>query len=423
MNKIKIFLPIVFAISICSSESINISGTVNDSSGKGIAGAIVLLEKANISTKTDEFGVFTLTGTVGIKSKKNLSPMNLVCEPFIENSQINFNLAIKSVIDVAVYSVQGRLVSRIHESMDAGSHFLTLPMPGDGVYLWKIKIGNSEYLLKGKSLNHFSSGIPGITKGRSQGTNSKLAKISAKIDDVLSVSKGGFLDYRIIVLESAMEMPTIKMIVNEGNVTDIDGNVYQSVKIGGQVWTTENLRATKLNDNIPLNNPSYPPKYYYYENMNSKDSIKKFGALYNWYAINTKKLAPVGWHVPSDAEWDTLENYLVANNKKISKSLAARTDWLLTDTINGAVGNDLTLNNQSGFSALPGGFIHYYYNSAMHGYKGYFGMMGLFGIWWCSTDYDGANAYAYQIDYRSDSLEKFNHEKESGYSVRLIKDY
>jgi uncharacterized protein (TIGR02145 family) len=168
-----------------------------------------------------------------------------------------------------------------------------------------------------------------------------------------------------------------------GTVTDIDGNVYQTVKIGNQVWTVENLRTTRYNDGISINlitdsaawskslirygaawSKASKGAYCYYNNMTDADSIKKYGALYNWYAIDTKKLAPKGWHVPTNAEWDTLQNYLIANGynwdgtttgNKIAKSMAAQTDWK-TDTNPGATGNDLFKNNKSGFSALPGGW-------------------------------------------------------------------
>src|ERR1035441_4507351 len=99
------------------------------------------------------------------------------------------------------------------------------------------------------------------------------------------------------------------MIASAGTVTDIDGNVYQTVKIGNQIWTVENLRVTRFNDGtaIPLdtstatwdsiwNNGLTIPAYCYYNNMTNTDSIKKWGALYNWYAVNTGKLAPKGWH-------------------------------------------------------------------------------------------------------------------------------
>jgi uncharacterized protein (TIGR02145 family) len=188
-----------------------------------------------------------------------------------------------------------------------------------------------------------------------------------------------------------------------GTVTDADGNVYQSVKIGNQVWTVENLRTTKYNDGTAITkitdsaawaNIYYDtlttPAYCYYNNTTNTDNIKKFGALYNWYAVNTGKLAPAGWHVPSDAEWDTLQNYLIVNgyncdgtttNNMVAKALSAKTDWE-SSTTPGTIGCDLTKNNRSGFSALPGGY---------RTLSGTFRAQGRLGYWRSTTEVDASD--------------------------------
>ena len=97
--------------------------------------------------------------------------------------------------------------------------------------------------------------------------------------------------------------------------------MYQTVRIGDQVWMAENLRTTTYNDGSPITLDTSgkfwtfadTEKYCYYANTINADSIKKFGALYNWFVINTNKLAPVGWHVPTMEEWDALQDYLIAN--------------------------------------------------------------------------------------------------------------
>ena len=102
-------------------------------------------------------------------------------------------------------------------------------------------------------------------------------------------------------------------------ITDIDGNVYHTVKKGNQLWTVENLRTTSFNDGRPIqlvtDNVTWAslttPAYCWYNNDIYNKS--KYGALYNWYAVDTKKLAPKGWHVPTDVEWDILQDYLIAN--------------------------------------------------------------------------------------------------------------
>ena len=140
-------------------------------------------------------------------------------------------------------------------------------------------------------------------------------------------------------------------------VTDIDGNVYHTVKIGTQTWMVENLKTTKYKDGsvIPLvtdNSAWYnslTPAYCWYNNdaTSHKDT---YGALYNWYAVSTGKLAPDGWHVPTNSEWTILENYVSANlgtSGSVVKALSVTTNWI-TSTSAGAIGNDLTKNNSSG---------------------------------------------------------------------------
>jgi len=146
-----------------------------------------------------------------------------------------------------------------------------------------------------------------------------------------------------VLLIAGLSCNNNNIIGNNSTVKDADGNVYQTVKIGNQEWTMENLRTTKYNDGTPILNITsqttwdsclytLTEAFCHYNNTTNSDSIKKFGALYNWYAVNTGKLAPSGWHVPTDEEWDTLQNYLMENGyswdgttgeNKIAKSMAA----------------------------------------------------------------------------------------------------
>jgi uncharacterized protein (TIGR02145 family)/uncharacterized repeat protein (TIGR02543 family) len=212
-------------------------------------------------------------------------------------------------------------------------------------------------------------------------------------------------------------------------IKDYDGNIYTEVTIGTQTWMVENLRTTKYNDgtSIPKVTDSTAwsnlatAGYCYYNNTTNADSIKKFGALYNWYAVNTGKLAPAGWHVPTDAEWDTLQNYLIANgynydnttaDNKIAKSMAATTDWA-SSTDTGAIGNDLSKNNKSGFSAVPGGFRYF---------NGNFYFQGSYGHWWSFTEFDASYAWSRSLYYYNDYLFRSYYIKVHGFSVRLLRD-
>jgi uncharacterized protein (TIGR02145 family) len=135
---------------------------------------------------------------------------------------------------------------------------------------------------------------------------------------------------------------------------------------------------------------------------------------------DSRNVCPTGWHVPADAEWTTLTDYLTDNNygyggsgDQIAKSLAATTDWSANETA-GNAGNDLASNNSSGFTALPGG-----YRFA----AGTFTNVGFYGIWWSATEYNTASVWSRTITSYSSYVTRSNYsEKPYGFSVRCIKD-
>jgi uncharacterized protein (TIGR02145 family) len=215
-----------------------------------------------------------------------------------------------------------------------------------------------------------------------------------------------------------------------GTVTDADGNIYRSLKIGNQIWTVENLRATKYNDgtSIPFSTsraswPDTLPAFCYYNNTSDPISIHKNGALYNWYVVNTKKLAPTDWHVPSNTEWDTLQNYLITNGYNwngtrtgnyVAKSMAATTDWKLS-SFEGSIGYDLLMNNISGFSAIPSGFRFG---------GGDFSGLGENAGWWTATGWktnDVRLPYP-NISYSGIQLNHGSMYANYGLSIRLVKN-
>lgn len=209
-------------------------------------------------------------------------------------------------------------------------------------------------------------------------------------------------------------------------ITDIDGNVYHTVKIGTQTWMVENLKTTKYNDgtNIPymptfssmlnFKTPGYC--FYGFDTIN----MNIYGALYNWYTVNTGKLAPVGWHVPTDAEWTTLENYLItfkyngtAIGNRGAKALAASSGWP-TSYNEDAVGNDLSKNNITGFSALPGGNL-------LGGGSSFY-EIGVSGYWWSSTQSSSTSARGRTLNNNSSLIGLAGGSKQQGFSVRCVQD-
>jgi uncharacterized protein (TIGR02145 family) len=175
-------------------------------------------------------------------------------------------------------------------------------------------------------------------------------------------------------------------------VTDIDGNIYHTVTIGSQVWLVENLKVTQYNDGTPIplvtvgtdwGNLTTPAYCWYNNSYATYGSV--YGALYNWYAVNTGKLCPPGWHVPTSAEWTVLTNYLGGESEAGGKlKETGTTHWASPNT--GAT-------NETGFTALPGGSR---YNT------GSFQLNITFnGLWWSSTGYSTSNATYLVMSYNN----------------------
>lgn len=211
-------------------------------------------------------------------------------------------------------------------------------------------------------------------------------------------------------------------------VKDADGNVYNTVKIGNQVWMVENLKTTKYNDDTSIPNVTdndawadlSTGAYCNYDNLES--NVATYGRLYNWHAVNTGKLAPAGWHVPTDDDWTILENYLIANgynydgtkeDNKIAKSLCAKTNWALSSEA-GTPGASPENNNSTGFTALPGG--------GRYNFSGTFFHIGKGGYWWSSTKLGEGNASIRGLNWSNGGLYIGSGYMNDGYSVRLIKD-
>jgi uncharacterized protein (TIGR02145 family) len=200
-------------------------------------------------------------------------------------------------------------------------------------------------------------------------------------------------------------------------ITDKDGNVYTSVAIGNQVWMVENLKTTKYNDGTPIpllsDNSAWAlnniPGYCWYNN--DEATFKSiYGAVYKWAAVNTNKLCPTGWHVPSYTEWETLITYLGGENVAGGKLKEAGTKhWKSPNT--GA-------SNESGFFALPNS----YRDNA-----GPFSPVGETGGFWATGQHTvGASSgggWYWDLYYdRANVINWYDPYLEQGRHVRCIKD-
>ncbi len=208
-----------------------------------------------------------------------------------------------------------------------------------------------------------------------------------------------------------------------GTVADLDGNVYQTVVIGNYWWTTENLRTTTYSNSTKIPNVTDSAAwtaltsgaYCWYRN--DEGNAKTYGALYNWHAVNTGRLCPDGWRVPTDQEWKNLEGTTDSRfgpgdpawdkqggrGQDAGIRLKAVSGW--------SAGGSST--DQLGFSARPGG---------ERCSRGRFFIAGRSGFWWSSSGYGESFAWYRNMIYSLDDVFRNTHPQWMGFSVRCVKD-
>lgn len=213
-------------------------------------------------------------------------------------------------------------------------------------------------------------------------------------------------------------------------VTDIDGNAYHVVTIGNQQWMVENLRTTRYRNGELIGTTASVnqdllyqtnPKYQWAFNVNEAN-VTNYGRLYTWHVVNdVRNVTPEGWHVPSVYELDSMQNYLISSGfnydksivgNKIAKALSA-SDYWLSSTGSGTIGNNLNLNNSTAFSMLPAGY---------RGYDGYYYLLEKASYHWTSSQTGANEAVSFGGGYVNVDLLRNVHNKNYGFSIRCIKN-
>jgi len=197
-------------------------------------------------------------------------------------------------------------------------------------------------------------------------------------------------------------------------ITDKDGNTYKTVYIGTQQWMAKNLKVSKYNDGTIIPNITDNTQWLnltsgawcYYDNNAANNA--KYGKLYNWYAVSpttngNKNICPTGWHVPTDAEWWVLTDYLGGVTGGKLKEVGT-TNWYSPNT-------DAT--NTSLFTGLPGGF---------RGSNGEYNYVGFNGYWWSSSENFTNYAWYRSLYFNSEDTRRSNDYKMNGFSVRCLRD-
>ena len=226
-------------------------------------------------------------------------------------------------------------------------------------------------------------------------------------------------------LLARIEALELSDVLNNGFTDTRDNNHYDVVKIGNQVWMAENLAYLPSVNMVADGSEDAAGSYYYvygYDGTNvtdakATDNYTTYGVLYNWTAAmdgeassttnpsGIQGVCPAGWHLPSDAEWTELTDYLGGTSVAGGKlKETGTTHWTSPNT--GAT-------NETGFTALPGGFRNYF---------GSFLNIGFNGYWWSATEYGATHAWYRTMNYSGSNVDRDLNDKELGFSVRCVRD-
>lgn len=390
-----------------------------------------LTQNTNIIVSGGAPVVLTNTTAIPLLESGN-NTLKIYPNPVTDKAIISFYSEFGGNTDILVFGIDGKSIVRLSKNLSFGTNQFKLSLP-KGIYTIHI---NENGILHYATIISQTNNKAAIEFSGNDMTEIKPMQKASKSSTSFSYKEGDNLllkGYSGDLCTIVPLKPTKDTIINFYFVEcrDADGYNYPVVRIGNQTWMAENLKTTKYRngDAIGTTSPATKdissetaPKYQWTYN-GDENNAAKYGRLYSWYAVaDSRSIAPARWHVPTDAEWTTLQNYQIANgynfdgsitSNKIAKSLAASTDWEPYTTI-GTIGNDLTKNNRSGFTALSGGYRLDY---------GQFKFVGNFGLWWSSTENSTQYAYCRVLYYYDYGLNRYGGDTKSyGYSIRCVLD-
>ncbi len=376
----------------CKTEDIilhgDITGLVTDAlTGDPVEAASVKIDQLNDSTTTGSDGTYLL---------RNINP-----GPYeIQVSKFTYALYKKNVI----------VASADPNKIDFSLIGIPEPNPSSSFLDFRLDSTTLSFSISNSGKGRFTYSLtPSQTWITTSPTNGDITNETDNITVTINktgLSESIYKEYiRVTSFAGPSPLDDIIIPVYLNGAMDGDGNYYKVVTIGTQTYMEENLKTTRYNDGTAVPfitdktvwNTSDTPGYCWYNDApTNKDT---YGALYNWYAVNTGKLCPTGWHVPTEAEWKTTLYSYLGGGENLGKKLKE------TGTTHWPSPNDAT--NESGFTALPGGY------RALDG----FFYIGTFGEWW------GSDAFEWYIDSSSNvSSGPADPITRDGVSVRCLKD-
>ena len=372
--------------------------------------------------------------------------------PFDGRTRAQLTLSENEHIIMRVFDITGKSVAYYEGQLEAGKHDFDIVLSTPQTYILQVVTSKKTYAIKmvnvGRggedeiSLKTFDN--EAVVKSTKQ-----IMEYDFEVGDCMHyqgfVTIGNTMVMTEPVTQNQYNSETITFLLatqqadgqpcpGAATVTDIDSNTYNTVRIGYQCWMKENLRTTRYANGTTISlgsSTSTITSYRYYPN-NDSSNVSIYGYLYNWPAVmhgassstanpsGVQGICPDGWHVPSDAEWTQLTNYVSNqiqyqcdnNSGNIAKVLASTTGWASNDNNTCAVGNNPSTNNSTGFSALPAGFCDY---------GSYYGF-GISANIWSATEDNDSRAYSRYLGYNNANVLRGYGHKYDGFSVRCVRD-
>jgi len=371
--------------------------------------------------------VLHLSGVVtGIETNEfdDTQSMFLYPNPMKDETRMQFFLPESGETLITIYDLSGRKIVENQDLLAKGQHAYRIQSIGEGMYIVKVISGRYSYssrLICSGSNNRYARLLNEntVTAQKNQndlkGTNAEILMEYHNGDRLKLTGISGI--NRNIIIDVPTESKTITF--NFIPCADGDGNNYPISKIGTQIWMGENLKTTKYNDGKAIPNVTdgsewaglTTPAYCWYNNNIVNKDV--YGALYNWYVVNTARLCPSGWHVPTDSEWHQMVLYLDPNAVLSQAESAIAGNKLKEEGTKHWASPNTGASNESGFTALPGGNRRY---------DGLFSGPTGNGTWRTASEYDSAHVWYRYMFYYSGYIYRSTTNKQAGYSVRCIKD-
>jgi uncharacterized protein (TIGR02145 family) len=415
--------------------------------GTGVSSTIDAVKVENLATgeliSLNGDDNLRLMGPLGFSYVENEPSLKIKIypNPMQGSSVIEISPPIEGDAIISVWDMTGKVLAHFKGHLEISKQEFSLSGIKRGLHI--VNVQGNGYQFSEKLISAGKSGGTAII-ARLSNSKQSVAEKKSIIDSkgfqstvVMAYNDGDRLKFTALSGNNATvmtEIPaadnTVTFIFTE--CKDGDNNYYPVITINTQVWMAENLKTTTYKDGITII-PGVQgitdwsilttPAYSWYNNDEATYKNTTYGAIYNWYAVATGNLCPEGWNVPTDAEWTTLENYLIASGynydgttsgNKLAKSLASLTGWDLSSNA-GAIGNTDygEKRNSSGFTTLPGGY---------RDEDGTFNDVGKDGGWWSATATGTLAAIDRWLYYSHVNVKRGEYSKKNGFSVRCLKD-